>query len=42
MISLIWPTAGNYSLTVVPAKDAHDRVFTPAPKPTQLNVSVIP
>ncbi len=42
VISLIWPTAGSYSLTVVPVGDAHDRVFMPAPKPTQLKVSVAP
>ncbi len=42
VISLIWPTPGNYSLTVVPVGDTHDRVFAPAPKPTQVNVSVVP
>lgn len=42
VISLIWPTPGNWSLTVVPVGDTHDRVFTPAPKPTQLTVTVVP
>lgn len=42
VISLVWPTAGNWSLTVVPVKDAHDRVFTPAPPPTQVEVTVTP
>lgn len=42
VIGLVWPTAGNYMLTVTPVGDVHDRVFTPAPKPTQLNVSVVP
>jgi hypothetical protein len=42
VIGLNWPAAGNYTLTVTPVGDAHDRVFAPAPKPTQLNVSVVP
>jgi hypothetical protein len=42
VISLIWPTAGTWSLTVVAVGDTHDRVFTPAPKPTQVNVTVAP
>lgn len=41
-ISLVWPAAGTHTLTVVPLKDAHDRVFTPAPKATQVIVSVVP
>lgn len=40
--NLVWPTPGTYSLTVVPVGDSHDRVFAPAPKPTQLNVTVVP
>lgn len=42
MISLIWPTPGDWALTVVPMRDAHDRVFTPAPAPTRVGVTVIP
>ena len=42
VISLIWPTPGPWSLTVAPVGDAHDRVFTPAPTPTQLTVTVVP
>jgi len=42
VIGLVWPAAGNYTLTVTPVGDVHDRVFAPAPKPTQLNVSVVP
>lgn len=41
-ISLTWPAPGNYNLTVVPVRDTHDRVFTPAPKPTQVPVMVVP
>ncbi len=40
VISLVWPNPGNYALTVVPVKDAHDRVFTPAPQPTRVSVTV--
>jgi hypothetical protein len=42
VIGLVWPAAGNYTLTVTPVGDVHDRVFAPAPKPTQLNVRVVP
>jgi len=42
VISLTWPTPGAWSLTVVPVRDAHDRVFSPAPAPTRLGVTVIP
>ncbi len=42
VISLAWPAAGNYTLTVTPVGDVHDRVFTPAPKQTQVNVTVVP
>ncbi|MGH7429407.1 MAG: hypothetical protein ACREJ4_13785, partial [Candidatus Methylomirabilaceae bacterium] len=42
VISLVWPTPGNWSLTVVPVGDTHDRVFTPGPKPTQVTVTVVP
>lgn len=42
VISLVWPTAGNHTLTVTPVGDVHDRVFTPAPKPTQVSVNVSP
>ncbi len=41
-ILLTWPTAGSYSLTVVPVGDAHDRIFAPAPPPTTLEVTVLP
>lgn len=41
-ISLVWPTAGSWSLNVVPVSDAHDRMFMPAPKPTELTVNVVP
>ena len=42
VISLVWPTAGSYTLTVAPVSDTHDRVFTPAPKATQVSVTVAP
>lgn len=42
LISLIWPTPGDWALTVVPVRDAHDRVFTPTPAPTRVGVTVIP
>lgn len=42
VISLIWPTPGEWSLTVVPLGDAHDRVFAPAPVPTRVGVTVVP
>ncbi len=42
MISLTWPAAGSYSLTVVPVGDVHNRIFTPAPPVTQIAVSVVP
>jgi len=42
VISLVWPAAGNYTLTVTPVADAHDRVFTPSPKPTLVSVTVAP
>ncbi|MDQ6635033.1 MAG: hypothetical protein M3068_11215 [Gemmatimonadota bacterium] len=44
-ITLTWPTAGSYALVIVPVSDEHDkrqRVFLPAPKPTQLAVTVTP
>ncbi|MGI8496711.1 MAG: hypothetical protein ACR2OG_03885 [Gemmatimonadaceae bacterium] len=44
-ISLTWPAAGSYALTVVPVSDDHDnrqRLFLPAPKPTRLAISVKP
>ncbi len=42
VISLVWPTPGNWSLSVAPVGDTHDRVFTPAPPVTRLDVTVVP
>jgi len=42
VISLVWPTPGTWSLTVAPVRDSHDRVFTPAPTATRLEVNVVP
>jgi hypothetical protein len=39
IIEVTWPTAGTYSLTVVPVRDDH-RVFAPEPKGTQLHITV--
>jgi hypothetical protein len=41
-IGLVWPTPGSWSLSVVPVKDAHDRVFMPVPPSTRLDVNVEP
>lgn len=42
VVGLVWPTAGEWSLTVAPVGDSHDRVFTPAPPPTQVKVTIVP
>jgi len=39
-LSLTWSTPGSYALTVTAVGDDHHRIFQPAPKPTQLNVTV--
>jgi len=39
-IGFTWPTAGSYTLTVVPVSDDHQRTFTPAPPPTQVAITV--
>ena len=39
-VSLTWPAAGSYSLTVVPVGDDHKRTFSPAPAPTQMTIVV--
>lgn len=39
-ISLTWSAAGNYVVTIVAVGDDHYRVFAPAPKPTQIAVTV--
>ena len=40
-IILSWPTAGTYSLTIVPVGDEH-RDFEPDPKPRQIAIVVTP
>ncbi len=42
VINLTWPTAGAYSLTVVPVSDDHHRSFSSAPQVTQVTVSAAP
>jgi hypothetical protein len=42
LISLTWPSAGGYSLSVVAVSDNHQRTFTPPPPPTQVLVTVKP
>jgi hypothetical protein len=42
LVSLTWPAAGSYALTVTPVRDAHGRSFAPAPAPTQVAVAVTP
>ena len=39
-IGLTWSAPGSYVVTVVAVGDAHHRVFAPAPKPTQIAVTV--
>lgn len=39
-ISLKWPAAGDYELTVTAVSDEHDRTFEPAPPPTRTAVAV--
>ncbi len=38
--TLTWSAAGSQTLTVVPVSDEHLRTFTPAPKQTQVSVTV--
>jgi hypothetical protein len=40
-LSLTWPSEGNYSVSVMLVKDDH-RTFSPAPRSTQLGVTVGP
>ena len=42
LINLTWPTAGDYSLTVLPVSDDHHRTFSPAPQATKVAVTVAP
>ncbi len=45
VLNLTWPTPGSYTLTVTPIGDSHKNVFRefkPAPKATQLNITVVP
>ena len=39
-MGLTWSAPGSYVVTVVATSDEHHRVFTPAPKPTQIAVTV--
>lgn len=39
-LGFTWSTPGTYAITIVAVRDDHPRVFSPAPKPTQLNVTV--
>lgn len=41
-ISLVWPAAGTYTLTVAAVGDGHERTFAPAPQPARLSVTVQP
>ncbi len=42
LISLTWPAAGSYALTVTAVGDVHNRVFAPASPAAQIAVSVVP
>ena len=42
VITLTWPAAGSYSLSVLPVGDSHHRIFQPAPAPTQVAITVGP
>ena len=39
-LSVTWPNAGAYNLSVQLVEDEHSRRFLPAPQPTRLNASV--
>ena len=39
-VALTWTVPGTYAISVVAVGDEHHRVFSPAPKPTQLTVTV--
>ncbi|MGQ0539492.1 MAG: hypothetical protein ACT4R6_11125, partial [Gemmatimonadaceae bacterium] len=39
-ISLTWPSAGTYTLSVQLVRDQHPRVFAPVPPPARLSVTV--
>ena len=42
VLNVTWPTPGSYQVSVVAVGDAHHRVFTPPPTPTQVSVTVTP